>query len=168
MDYYRKSIYSAFKRLEGAYAPNTIKSYYADVSHFVDWCDAKGVPAFPLDDCVLADFIEAHQFALKYATVRRKLAALRRSNSLLGCPDAVHSQEFHLALRRMRRGQSARREQLPPPRGAQYLGVTHPTIQSPPRPTSLTMKLFDGIAQLMWRGLFTFQMQLGSVHQKRG
>jgi integrase len=60
---------------------------------------------------VLVDFIEAHQFALKYATVRRKLAAFRRINSLLGCPDAVHSQEFHLALRRMRRGQSALRRQ---------------------------------------------------------
>jgi len=106
MDYYQKSIYSAFKRLEGAYAPNTIRSYYADVSHFVDWCDEKGVAAFPLDDCVLVDFIEAHRFALKYATVRRKLAALRRINSQLGYPDAVHSQEFHLVLRRMRRGQS--------------------------------------------------------------
>jgi len=90
MDYYRKSIYSAFKRLEGAYAPNTIRSYYADVSHFVDWCDEKGVPAFPLADCVLVDFIEAHQFTLKYATVRRKLAAFRRINSLLGCA-AAHS-----------------------------------------------------------------------------
>jgi len=111
MTYNMKTLIPAFKRLEGAYAPNTIKSYYADVTHFVDWCDAKGVPAFPLDDCVLVDFIEAHQFALKYATVRRKLAALRRINSLLGCPDAVHSQEFHLALRRMRRGQSAVRRQ---------------------------------------------------------
>ena len=111
MSFINKNILSAFKRLEGAYAPNTIRSYYADVSHFVDWCDAKGVPAFPLDDCVLVDYIEAHQFALKYATVRRKLAAFRRINSLLGCPDAVHSQEFHLALRRMRRGQSAERRQ---------------------------------------------------------
>ena len=111
MSLFYYSIDSAFKRLEGAYAPNTIKSYYADVSHFVDWCDAKCVPAFPLDDCVLVDFIEAHQFALKYATVQRKLAAFRRINSLLGCPDAVHSQEFHLALRRMRRGQSAERRQ---------------------------------------------------------
>ena len=106
-----ETIEKQFIKLDGAYAPNTIKSYYADVTHFVDWCDAKGVPAFPLDDCVLVDFIEAHQFALKYATVRRKLAAFRRINRLLGCPDAVHSQEFHLALRRMRRGQSAERRQ---------------------------------------------------------
>jgi site-specific recombinase XerD len=111
MSFINQNIALAFKRLEGAYAPNTIRSYYADVTHFVDWCDAKGVPAFPLDDCVLVDFIEAHQFALKYATVQRKLAALRRINSLLGCPDAVQSQEFHLALRRMRRGQSALRRQ---------------------------------------------------------
>ena len=111
MSLFYYSIDSAFKRLEGAYAPNTIKSYYADVTQFVDWCDAKSMPAFPLDDRVLVQFIEAHQFVLKYATVRRKLAALRRINCLLGCPDVTHSQEFHLALRRMRRGQSAGRRQ---------------------------------------------------------
>ena len=111
MSYIYQNIASAFKRLEGAYAPNTIRSYYADVSHFVDWCGAKRVPAFPLDDKVLVEFIGAHQFTLKYATVRRKLAALRRINSLIGCPDVAHSQEFHLALRRMRRGQSAERRQ---------------------------------------------------------
>ena len=105
------NIISAFKRLEGAYAPNTIRSYYADVTQFVDWCDTKDFSAFPLDDKILVEFIEAHQFNLKYATVRRKLAALRRINSLLGCPDVAHSQEFHLALRRMRRGQSAERRQ---------------------------------------------------------
>jgi len=111
MTYIRINLISAFKRLEGAYAPNTIKSYYADVTQFVDWCGGKSVQAFPLDDKVLVEFIEAHQFTLKYATVRRKLAALRRINSLLGCPDVAHSQEFHLALRRMRRGQSAERRQ---------------------------------------------------------
>ena len=111
MTYNGINLISAFKRLEGAYAPNTIKSYYADVSHFVDWCDAKDFSAFPLDDKVLVEFIGAHQFTLKYATVRRKLAALRRINSLLSCPDVAHSQEFHLTLRRMRRGQSAERRQ---------------------------------------------------------
>jgi len=111
MDYFYDQISSAFKRLEGAYAPNTIKSYYADVTQFVDWCDAKGFSAFPLGDRVLVEFIEAHQFVLKYATVRRKLTAFQRINSLLGCPDVAHSQDFHLALRRMRRGQSAERRQ---------------------------------------------------------
>ena len=106
-----ETIKEQFIKLDGAYAPNTIKSYYADVTQFVDWCDAKSVLAFPLDDKVLLEFIEAHQFTLKYATVRRKLAALRRINCLLGCPDEAHSQEFHLALRRMRRGQSAERRQ---------------------------------------------------------
>ena len=107
MSFINLNIASAFKRLEGAYAPNTIKSYYADVSHFVDWCDAKDFSPFPLDDKVLVEFIGAHQFILKYATVRRTLAAFRRINCLLGCPAVAHSQEFHLALRRMRRGQSA-------------------------------------------------------------
>jgi len=53
-----ETIKEQFIKLDGAYAPNTIKSYYADVSNFVDWCGGKRVPAFPLDDKVLVEFIE--------------------------------------------------------------------------------------------------------------
>ena len=72
MSFLNHNIDSAFKRLEGAYAPNTLKSYYADVSHFVDWCGAKSVQAFPLDDGVLVEFIEAHQFTLRSGASSRR------------------------------------------------------------------------------------------------
>ena len=29
------------QKLEGAYAPNTLRSYYADTRMFVDWCSEK-------------------------------------------------------------------------------------------------------------------------------
>ena len=37
----------AFQRLEGAYAPATMKSYYTDVEIFVTWCGDAGVCALP-------------------------------------------------------------------------------------------------------------------------
>ena len=32
-----------FGRLEGAYAPATMKAYYTDVGIFVEWCEAHGI-----------------------------------------------------------------------------------------------------------------------------
>jgi integrase/recombinase XerD len=34
-------------RLDGAYAPNTLKSFYADARAFVDWCLTENYTAFP-------------------------------------------------------------------------------------------------------------------------
>ena len=41
MDDYINNIDSALNRLQGAYAPNTLKSYYADARAFVDWLDGQ-------------------------------------------------------------------------------------------------------------------------------
>ena len=75
---------SVFSRLEGAYAPNTIKSYYADALHFVDWCEQRNFIPFPLTDALLMEFATYHGQSHKYATLMRKLAALRKVNALIG------------------------------------------------------------------------------------
>lgn len=98
-------------RLGGAYAPNTIRAYYADVGDFVDWCGAADLRPFPLTDAALIDFVNAQSRHNKYATIRRKLVALRRVNRLLGHADPTPSEDFTIALRRVRRGQSAARRQ---------------------------------------------------------
>ena len=102
---------TAFQRLEGAYAPNTIKSYYADVKHFVDWSVVIEVQPFPLSNTTVTRYIESMQFTHRYATIRRKLVAIKKVNELLGYPQVEYSTEFHLALRRIRRGQSAESRQ---------------------------------------------------------
>ena len=99
------------KRLEGAYAPNTIKSYYADVMHFVDWCEQRNSIPFPLTDALLTEFVTCHSHSHKYATLRRKLAALRKVNALIGYDPPKETQDFQLALRRIRRSQDIDKKQ---------------------------------------------------------
>ena len=99
------------KRLEGAYAPNTIKSYYADVMHFVDWCEQRNSMPFPLSDALLTEFVTYHGQTHKYATLRRKLAALKKVNALLEYAPPRETQNFQLALRRIRRSQEMDRKQ---------------------------------------------------------
>lgn len=111
MAYIYKNYLTAFQRLEGAYAPNTIKSYYADVKHFVDWSVVIKVQPLPLSNTTLTRYIESMQFTHRYATNLRKLVAIKKVNELLGYPQVEYSTEFHLTLRRIRRGQSAERRQ---------------------------------------------------------
>ena len=100
-----------FALLEGAYSQNTIRSYYADVVHSVDWCEANHIDAFPLIDTNLIKFIEAHPVSHEYSTIRRKFSALKKINSILGFDDVEHSQIFHLSLRKMKRSQNQKRRQ---------------------------------------------------------
>ena len=72
------SLKHTFDILDGAYSQNTVKSYYADVVHFVDWCDANDIVAFPISDANLIKFIDDHRMSQKYSTVRRKFSALRK------------------------------------------------------------------------------------------
>lgn len=112
MDNYMHFIDIQIRRLEGAYAPNTIKSYYADVIHFVDWCEQRNSIPFPLTDSLLTEFVTYHGHSHKYATLRRKLAALRKVNALIGYDPPRETQDFLLALRRIRRSQEIDKKQV--------------------------------------------------------
>ena len=105
------NIHNVFALMEGAYSQNTIKSYYADVVHFVDWCDANDIVAFPISDANLIKFIDDHRMSHKYSTIRRKFSALKKINSILGYDDVEHSQIFNLLLRKMKRSQNQKRRQ---------------------------------------------------------
>ena len=117
MNHLEHNLQSIFARLEGAYAPNTIKSYYADALHFVDWCEQRNSMPFPLTDTLLTGFVTYHGLSHKYATLRRKLAALKKVNALIGYDPPKDTQDFQLALRRIRRSQEIDKKQA--------LGINH-------------------------------------------
>ena len=94
---------SLLKRLEGAYAPNTLRSYYADACWFVDWCYKRNLTPFPLGSNVLCACIEWHQGNYTYASLRRRIVSLRRINTLLGYDDHSRTEDVYLAIRRLKR-----------------------------------------------------------------
>ena len=49
---------NCLQKLEGAYAPNTLKSYYADARAFVDWCAERNIEPFPIASETLRAYIE--------------------------------------------------------------------------------------------------------------
>ena len=100
-----------FKRLDGAYAPSTMRSYYSDVQAFVDWCNWAQCPPFPASVATVSEFIEEQGKTKAASTVRRRLYAIRKIHRLLRLPDPTYDEEINLSLRRVRRTKLVRPKQ---------------------------------------------------------
>ena len=64
MDNIGTKIRSIIERLDEAYAPNTLKAYYADAGSFVDWCSERNIEPFPLHSDTLCMYIKSLQVIL--------------------------------------------------------------------------------------------------------
>lgn len=100
-----------FKRLEGAYAPATIRGYRADFAAFSGWCDQNGREPIPAKRDDLVAFLEAEAPRRAITTIERRLYAIRRVHKMLGLVDPTVDEEVHLALRRIKRSKFARPKQ---------------------------------------------------------
>lgn len=100
------------ERLNGAYAPATIKSYYTDMRTLVDWCvrhDLNWNALSPEDVC---DFLEHEsQRGMCHGTVLRRVYSARRVFTLAGVSDPTNSPEVELCLRRIARARPTRPKQ---------------------------------------------------------
>lgn len=100
-----------FKRLEGAFAPATLKSYLADVGIFIDWCRMNDLEALPADVTTVCAFLEDQSVFLCPSTVRRRLYAIRKVHRLLRLPDPTNDEDITISLRRVRRSKLNRPKQ---------------------------------------------------------
>ena len=97
--------------LEGAYAPNTLRSYYADARSFVDWCVERNIEPFPISSETLCAYIECLQTNAAYSSIRRRISSLRRLNRMLGFEDQTRTEEVYLAIRRLKRSKCLEQKQ---------------------------------------------------------
>jgi site-specific recombinase XerD len=100
-----------FRRLEGAYAPATIRSYLGDIAAFETWCQEEGIVPFPAEVETVCRFIEDQGIEKAPSTVRRRLYAIRKVHRLMQMPDPTHDEEINLSLRRVRRSKAIRPRQ---------------------------------------------------------
>ena len=103
---------SEFKRLEGAYAPATMRSYRADVETFENWCVVQGIDRpFPASVETLCQFLEDQGERKAPSTVQRRLYAIRKVHRLLRLPDPTYDEDINLTFRRVRRANAVRPRQ---------------------------------------------------------
>ena len=111
MDNIGTNIKTVLERLKGAYAPNTLKSYYADATTFVDWCRTRNIEPFPISSEILCAYIEYLQKNSAYSSIRRRISSLRRLNRLLGFDDQTRTEGVYLAIRRLKRSKCLEQRQ---------------------------------------------------------
>ena len=110
-----------FKRLEGAYAPSTMRSYYADVEIFVNWCDIQNLAPFPATVETVCRFLDEQAPDRAPSTVRRRLYAIRKVHRLLRLDDPTYDEDINLTFRRIRRAKRTRPKQAK--------GLTRPYLE---------------------------------------
>lgn len=109
-----------FDRLEGAYAPNTLRVYRSDWAHFLDFCEREGLTPLPASPETLEAFI-AFEARHAVATVERRLYSVRKAHELLGLGNPCAELGVGLALRRVRRSK--------PNRPGQALGLRRDMLE---------------------------------------
>ena len=67
---------SILAKFEGAYAPNTIRSYRSDYMHYSNWCQEYNYDPFNLHEDKFADYILQMGESLTVATIQRRVASL--------------------------------------------------------------------------------------------
>lgn len=95
---------STVSRIEGAYAPSTIRAYRSDFAEFISFCETQGLAVFPPNPLTLADFI-AHvsDKDRSSASIRRAIAGISTIYRLNRMSDPSKDPEVVIAMKRMHR-----------------------------------------------------------------
>jgi site-specific recombinase XerD len=102
---------TVFTRLNGAYADNTLRAYRADMEVFEDWCRKARRSALPAEPQTVAAFIAHETQSSSAATLKRRLAGIRKVHRLLRMENPVTDEEVVIAMRRALRAKRARPQQ---------------------------------------------------------
>jgi site-specific recombinase XerD len=103
-------LHCTIARIEGAYAPATIRAYFADFAAFIAFCDVNNQSALPANAVIIAEFI-CHISACgrSSASIRRAVVAISAVHLLNRFTDPTKDPEVRIAMKRMHRtlGRSA-------------------------------------------------------------
>ena len=91
-------------RLEGAYAPNTLRAYQADMQEFIRFCANKPSEALPAQPETVATFLlDTLNQGIRSSTVKRKVSSISAVHRLLSLPDPTKHPEVRITQRKIYR-----------------------------------------------------------------
>lgn len=103
------------KHIDGAYAPNTIRAYKADMLEFIQYCMNSCKSSLPADPLTVSDFLmTTSTTGIKNSTVRRKAASISAVHRLLNYVDPIKDPEVRITLRKVSRQLGNRFDQASP------------------------------------------------------
>ena len=97
------SVEEVLAKLEGAYAPNTLKGYRCDFGVFDRFCLERGFTSCPSSVDTLIAYLESSIGTRKPQTLNRHLAAIDKVHVMLGHASPIKHPDVKLCMRRMSR-----------------------------------------------------------------
>jgi len=92
------------KRIDGAYAPSTIRAYKSNFEKFIEFCDRENVDALPANRINVASYIKhLAEGNLKSASIRIAVASISAIHRLNELYDPSTHPDVKIELRRMHR-----------------------------------------------------------------
>jgi site-specific recombinase XerD len=99
-----KTLFDLLAHIDGAYAPNTIRAYRADMLEFIQYCDQAWNTALPANPLTVSDFLlSTSKQGIKNSTIRRKVSSISAVHRLLNHIDPTKHPEVKITLRKISR-----------------------------------------------------------------
>ncbi len=100
----KQQLAETMERIQGAYAPATIRAYREDFEKFIEHAESAGDVALPASPLRVTQFIRTlSEGTLSPAYIRRIVAAISTIHRLNRCADPTKDPDVALAMRRMYR-----------------------------------------------------------------
>jgi len=103
-----------FSSLDGAYAPNTIRSYRSDYMHYANWCQKYQYEPLNIHEDKFADYILEMGGSLTVATIQRRVASLNSMFNLTKSTNPTKEPVVILTLKKLRRKYGKPQKQATP------------------------------------------------------
>ena len=120
MNFTLKQLSDLLAHIDGAYAPNTLRAYKADMLEFIAYCDKTGRRALPANPETVAAFLmQTVSQGIKSSTIRRKVSSISAIHRLSSLEDPTKHSEVRITQRKIYR-------QLVVP--AKFTSSQHPSL----------------------------------------
>lgn len=111
----KNQLLALLAHLDGAYAPNTLRAYRADMLEFIHYCAQSGSNALPASATTVASFLlRCTAQNIKTATIRRKVSSISAIHRLSYLEDPTKHPEVKITVRKISRQLGTRFEQAFP------------------------------------------------------
>jgi site-specific recombinase XerD len=92
------------EKIEGAYAPATIRAYKSNFENFIKYCDKNNISALPAEPEVVSQYIRRlSDGQLKSSSIKIAVASIAAIHNLNSITDPTHHPDVKIEMRRMYR-----------------------------------------------------------------
>jgi site-specific recombinase XerD len=99
----RLTLEATIKKIDGAYAPSTIRAYKSNFENFIKFCDENNIAALPASSEIVASYIKKLSSHLKSSSIKIAVASIAALHKLNSLSDPTQTSDVRIEMRRMYR-----------------------------------------------------------------